>query len=312
MKGRNILIVGGVTLGILAVLEVAARIVLSRMYDRKFDSSLIEPHKYGATDGLKANASGVVWGKAFHTDEMGGRKHTKDKKGKRKILVIGDSVTEGVGVEDGQTFANLLNDQIDSFDVRNISMIGWSTYDYRNALLQLVKTDSSIQSVYVFYCLNDIYGRSTTKELPPVGQKGWISKVNKALQNGYATYQIIKLLSYRKSDHYYQYDRAFYLDNTRVNSVMNDLSFMKSICDEKQISFMVILMPYQSQLDGRSDDLPQKVLSQKMQDHHILYADVLKRLPDVYRMDEMYLFADEIHLSYFGHQNILGGIIEIQ
>ena len=60
MKGRNIAIVVGVTLSILVVLEVVSRIVLSRVYHRKFDSSLIEHGKYGTTDGLKANASGTV------------------------------------------------------------------------------------------------------------------------------------------------------------------------------------------------------------------------------------------------------------
>lgn len=310
MKGRNILIVAGVTLGILLVLEVVARIVLSQIYNRQFDSSLIEPHKYGATDGLKANATGTVWGKPFHTDEMGGRKHLKSKRGKKKVLIIGDSVTEGVGLDDSSTIANLTNDSeewVDA-DVRNISMIGWSSHDYSNVIDHLFAGDTSISEVYLFYCLNDIYGKNAVKDLPPIGNKGVISEINGWLQDRYATYKMIKLICYSHSDHYYQYDKALYNDPVRVDAAVADIVYIRQVCESHKARFMIMLVPYRSQLEHRGDNLPQKILIDKFLKNDIQGMDLLRRWPKEDDYSELFLYGDEIHYSALGHSEMMRAI----
>ena len=50
---------------------------ITRVYNdsREFDYSLLAPNKYSTTNGLKENATGIVWGKQFHTDKAGRRKN---------------------------------------------------------------------------------------------------------------------------------------------------------------------------------------------------------------------------------------------
>ncbi len=310
MKGRNILIVVVVTLGILVVLDVVSRIVLSNIYNRKFDSSLIEPGKYGATDGLKANATGTVWGKPFHTDDMGGRKHTKTKTGKKKVLIIGDSVTEGVGIDDSSTIANLTNDSEEwaDADVRNISMIGWSSHDYSNVIDHLFAADTAISEVYLFYCLNDIYGKSAVKDLPPIANKGVISEINGWLQDRYATYRLIKLMCYNHSDHYYQYDKALYEDPARVDATIADIVHVKQVCEAHKAHFMIMLVPYRSQLEHREDNLPQKILIGKFLKNDIQGMDLLRRWPQEDDYAALFLYGDEIHYSALGHSEMMRAI----
>jgi hypothetical protein len=308
LTAKKAFIVFCITVAILIVLEVLSRIILSRIYNREFDSSLIVVHKYGPSSGLKANASGMVWGKPFHTDEMGGRKQAKKKKGKLKLLVIGDSVTEGVGVEDSSTFINLATTGWDDWEIRNISLIGWSSADYRNVIDHLVVKDCEIKNVCLFYCLNDIYGKNSVKDLPAVANKGFISMINAFLQSRYATYKLIKLLFYQSSDHYYQYDQAFYNDSNKVKAVMDDLVHIKKVCDRNKVIFTIYILPYRSQLADRNNSLPQKVLATKFGENNIMFFDLLKELPNKSEYKDWYLFGDEIHLSAMGHRAVADAI----
>lgn len=289
------------------VLEVAARVVLSRIYNRSFDSSLIEEHKYGPTSGLKANATGTVWGKTFHTDDLGGRKHEENRSGKPKFFVIGDSVTEGVGVDDNETFASLISANLPEtmdMDVRNISMIGWSTSDYRNAMDKLMSQDSSVTQVMLFYCLNDIYGKDGTTQLPHMGKTGAMGAANGFLQNYCGIYKLLKLLIYQHSDKYFQYDQALYGDPARVNKAVDDISYIGQLCDRKGFSLVVILVPYRSQVEGKSSDGPQQALVKALPWSGIVIYDLLPALRKEPDPAGLYLFGDEIHLSAAGHRAI--------
>ncbi len=303
LTAKRFFFISCITIALLAVLELISRITLSRIYDRRFDSTLIEEHKYGPTSGLKPNASGTVWGKAFHTDEMGGRNRGSAKSGKPKLLIIGDSVTEGVGVGDSSTFAYLLSDRLDSFDVRNISLIGWSVTDYRNALDTLIAEDSShdIKRVYIFYCLNDIYGPARAKDLPKVSRGGTMGAINTVLQDRYATYKLIKLLAFRHSDRYYQYDQALYADSNRVSAVYAALCAIDTVCRSRDIEARLYILPYRSQLEtGKA--LPQQVLRRAFSHTNMIYYDLMPEMKNRPNPADLYLFADEIHLSPRGHQ----------
>jgi lysophospholipase L1-like esterase len=304
---KNFLAPAIVGIAILIILEIVAGLILSHIYNRKFDSALIEENKYGPSSGLKANAYGIVWDKPFHTDEMGGRKHRRAKAGKPKMLIIGDSVTEGVGVGDSSVFANIINDRLDSFDVRNISLIGWSVGDYDNAINKLVEKDTAIRTIALCYCLNDIYGQTALKNMPSIARKGFIGRINGFLQDRYATYKLIKLLIYQNSDRYYQYDRSLYTDQDKVQAAALVLAHIRDICSAHKIAFTIFILPYRSQLQNR-DELPQTALIAECRKNQINYSDLLHALVNDGKPKELYLFADEIHLSALGHRRLAAAI----
>ncbi len=320
----NILGPIAVTLGILLVLEVVSRLVLLQIYDRSFDSKLIEARKYGTTDGLRANATGRVWGKSFHTDEVGGRRIVKRSPGHPRLLIMGDSVTEGVGVDDQSTFANLLSfafsdayrDPVTGIsmqlETRNISLIGWSVTDYAQVVDKIIaeRTDSSIHELYLFYCLNDIYGSTSSAQLPPIANKGIISSINAFFQDKYATYKLVKLRVYQHSSHYYQYDKALYLDQNRVMAVVDQLARIERMCKAQNIAFHVFLLPYRSQLEKPKENLPQQTMAYHLGMNGIAFSDLLPAMAKAGKPDELYLFADEIHLSAAGHSAVAKAVQE--
>lgn len=304
MKAKTLFINLIIIVVLLGIIELVSRAVLARIYNRSFDSSLIEENKYGSSDGLRANANGLVWGQQFNTDELGGRK-TQVNIGKKKRLYIGDSVTEGVGVDDTLTFAYRMSNIDMNNDVRNVSLIGYSTTDYLNVLKHYIASDTTIGSVNVFYCLNDVYGKATSKNLPVMAKQNLLGKINGLLQNDYATYKLLKLFVYQNSNSYYRYDSQFYTENNAMfQQAMADLKTFDSICKAKGLQFKVCILPYRSQLSNGASKIPQQKVSDFAKQNNIACVDISTALASYGKPKELYLFADEIHFSAKGHQKI--------
>ncbi|HLP19865.1 MAG TPA: SGNH/GDSL hydrolase family protein [Chitinophagales bacterium] len=289
---------------LLVVIELVSRVVLRKVYDREFDSSLIVENKYGSSSGLRAMASAKVWGQPFTTDSNGCRATQAQRPNKNKWLYIGDSVTEGVGVDDSSTFANQCAKQFSDFNILNYSLIGYSTPDYLNVLKTVLPGDTSIELVTLFYCLNDVYGSAKTKDLPVMAKQNWMGQINGLLQNSCATYKLIKLFFYRNSNRYFTYDLQFYKENDpHFTQAMADLNSCDSLCKYYNVYFNVVALPYQSQLKDK-DFTPQQLVKQYCAAHEIEFSDAAEHLAKDADPNGLYLFADEIHFSQKGHRAI--------
>jgi lysophospholipase L1-like esterase len=294
---------GLVFLGLLTI-EIASRVILENKYNRGFDSAIILPNKYFDSNGLQPNAKAMVWGKNFTTDNFGFRNTGKpfDKK-KKTWLFIGDSVTQGVGVDDSSTYVALVAKQTDSVNVLNCSMIGWSAHDYNNLVKSLLADSANplnISRITIGWCLNDVYGKSKTSELPKVGNKGFISIVSAFLQANYATYQLAKLYATQHSDHYFQYDINFYKkDNLYLKESCETLAHLQKLCTTQGVTASVLLLPYKS---IQKNQAACNQLTALLKDCTTIQIDDTAFKSSF--SAENYLFSDEIHLNALGHKTI--------
>jgi len=303
-----------VVIFLLLVIELISRAVLKNVYNRKFDTSLITDNKYLKTPGLKENASGIVWGKPFHTDQFACRLSPKPYAAKKKKwLFIGDSVAEGVGVDDSSTFAALVARQIDSVNIMNYSLIGYADGDYLDVLKTLlVNKDSSTSKVTIFFCLNDVYGRNKSQELPVMAQPNIYGKINSLLQDDYATYKLIKLFFYQNSDSYFRYDARFYaVDNRFYINSMSYLQQCHEVCKKAGVDMNVVMLPYRSQLayKDESQRKPQNLVKEFCLNQQIPFSDPIDFCLKAQNPKHLYLFADEIHFSEAGHKMIADYIL---
>jgi len=303
-----------ILVGVLLLIEGLSRFVLNQIYNRDFDSTLIEENLYGTSAGLKPNAKSKVWGQQFTTDKYGGRASGVPLNStKKKWLFIGDSVTEGVGVSDEATFASRHARDFLNYDVLNISLIGYSVTDYYNVLNHWLTTDTSVELVTLFYCLNDVYGPVKSDALPQIGRQDWVGEVSRFFQQNYGTYKLAKLLAFRYNDRYFQYDLQFYQPEHLyfLNSV-NALKVCQELCEAHNVFFQVVMLPYQSQLLSSSPEVlqPQKLLGAYCITNDIEFLDAYQHLKSLDDAKSYYLFADEIHLSEKGHAAIAGFLSE--
>ncbi len=320
----------------LLAIEIVSRNILNNKYNRSFDSSIIQPNKYFDSDGLKPNANAIVWGKNFTTDAFGFRSTGKpfDKK-KKTWLFIGDSVTQGVGVDDSSNYVSLMAKSLDSMNVLNCSMIGWSVYDYKNVIETLLADTSNplnISLITIGWCLNDVYGKSKTSELPAVGNKGWKSTVSSFLHEHYATYRLVKLYVTQNSNHYYKYDMQFYVkENEKLLDAVETLDSIFDVCKQHSIEVKLLFFPYHSALLKMEKENIRHYMMSLIEPADFYYLidnkkDFLVHCKDMWypiRLKrnnlsiqsgkdidpkDLYLFSDEIHFSSLGH-HIIASII---
>jgi lysophospholipase L1-like esterase len=294
----------------IALCEIVSRIVLHFIYNRNFDFSIVEKNKYGSSNGLKANQTTSIWGQVFTTDQLGSRPGTPVT-AKRKRVFIGDSVLEGVGLEDSTVCTALLQKVDATKQILNLSMAGNSSADYANIIDAIIDSTKptyihDVDSITVVFCLNDIYGKLAEKELP-VMSSGFMAKCNSLLQN-IGTYKLLKLLIYQHSDKYFQYDLQFYKQEQKVHESIDYLVRAKNKCALHQIKLEVLLLPYRSQFDSKNL-FPQQTLAYYLGMNGVPFRDLYPLLAQQKDTKALYLFADEIHFSASGHKAIAAAIL---
>ena len=131
-------------------------VVISRDTASNSDRRLFDPHKYGRTYGYKALATGEELGALVITDEHGFRTspRSRQRNTSEQVLVLGDSVSVGIGVEAEQTYPSLLEEKVGK-KVLNASVTGYGIVDYVEVLGHIADNFKP-QLVIIGICLNDV------------------------------------------------------------------------------------------------------------------------------------------------------------
>lgn len=292
------------------------------------DGNLIDYHKYGSTYGYKPSAKGYSFGSTVITDKSGFRvsNNLPYNDLHKSILVLGDSVAMGVGVDADHTFASRL---FKKYNIVNGSVTGYSFYDYLNVLPKII--NDNYKGIILCLCLNDFDKTS---------QKNIIAKRDESLENDYArrypnpivrtlriindnyfnfndylrcnfrTYLWIKSLLIDSSKEHFLADLERYRKRDRLSEVIRD-QFEQLINLNKEMKkwLIVFILPYEYQL--RSDDkallLPQEMILKATAGLNIdvvnLYEPMKKIiLKDKISSHKLYLFNDPCHFSAEGHR----------
>lgn len=145
-----------------------------RVFDTKIilsgtDHNLFSDSVYYSSAGLIPGSLGKSHGIMKEVDSLGFWKYSSNKNAGKNLLIIGDSVTMGIGVENDSTFTGQLANSIDSLRVFNASLIGYNVDNYKDVVEKLLLNDKNnlrISSVNIFWCLNDLYSNFPGKENP--------------------------------------------------------------------------------------------------------------------------------------------------
>ena len=84
---------------IILLLEVGTRILWPEINAQDTEQSLLRPQAFGDSYGWQPQATGTSFGKTVFIDEFGFRKISSPEHYTDSWIILGDSVTFGVGVE---------------------------------------------------------------------------------------------------------------------------------------------------------------------------------------------------------------------
>lgn len=295
--------------------EVVVRITLPQITPSGTDYNLMVDSLYYDSAGLKPNSSGYTNGAFIQVDQYGFRK-TKIPVDTSKIswLLLGDSVTMGLGVESDSTFAAILQQKMQGVNILNPSLIGYSVKDYENLFKYFTekRKELKIKKVIVFYCLNDIYSGEISQVEEPGGKvRKYFGGIIRQLRNKSRLYQFLKNLLTDRPKDYYLYDEQFYREgNPLLINTVNTFKRMNLESQKSGMEFIVILLPYEYQLRSSDPALntPQKLMQEKLGQDSITVFNPFSGI-NISNSKDLYLYGDGIHFSNKGHRVVAEGVL---
>lgn len=281
---------------------------------RKTTRDFVVTNDAGRVVANRPNASGVSFGVPVYSDVNGFRvpENYSAKPMDSAVLLVGDSVTFGVGVPEEKTFAGLLRKSHPEFAVYNSGVIGFSVTDYKLLVDSFVPDHNEVKQVYLFYCLND-FVLSEIDHAKGKAEGGVWRSVKRTVAEGLIwmneffgarskLYVFLTGISIDPAAQYYALDaKTMDVDDGRFQEVLQPLVDISRFLDSRKINFAIVLSPYERQLRGGGDFGPQDRLRRFFEAQGIRVIDIRDRFRELKDPKEGFLFADPMHLSETGH-----------
>ena len=302
-----------VLLLLFSLLELFVRVSFPGIQLPGTSSELIYPNKYGSTHGLNPNASGLsngvfkkVNGEGFW--EYSGNSNQADTSD--AIMILGDSATMGIGVEDDSTFAGIISRLLPKKHILNPSLIAYTVNDYLNVVNYLIDSTGNkfnIKHLLICWCLNDVYPNHPVENAPGVVEEDLLSILVKFIRNNFETYQWLKTTFADRSESYYMYDKEYYsYDNSDFTRSVGAINKIKQVAGVYNINLEVVILPYEYQIrnfDNNDIRQPQHILASKLSEYNIKTIDVSSAFRQFQTSSSsLYLYGDGIHFSRLGHK----------
>jgi hypothetical protein len=231
------------------------------------------------------------------------------------LLILGDSIAFGSGVEEERTFAGLLRGSLPSTRIYNSAVIGYGASDYRNVAAHFLPDHDEVRTICLVFCLNDVkqkpapIGRSA-RVTPPTSRSESIfsaAKLDFFLRSNSELYVVLKSELSDPQERYWRLAASAYADVGDVGRTLQPITEIAEISRLLGAKFFVIIAPYEFKL--RSNDAegttPQGTLIDYFERHGVAYVDALPvfrrvGLPSY----EHFLPGYPMHFSAVGHEVI--------
>ncbi|NND72808.1 MAG: hypothetical protein HKN43_14620 [Rhodothermales bacterium] len=285
----------------LLVVELGVRLFMPEIKTTTTDSVLFTDDLETGTRKLSPGAVGNSRGYTFEVDGHGFWKYSSPSPdAAERVLLIGDSVTMGIGVPPDSTVGGRLAEKV---KVYNPSAIGFDSNNYRiiiDRLIDSIDDDGPppFDRVVILWCLNDIYESEVRLGM---GYGGFLSRAMSVVRRNYMTYHWLKAIAMDRPKVYYEHDRQYYVNTNEVPIPIQRLERISTSLSEHDIEHDIVVVPYEYQL-RINDRTPQEIFiaqaSETINNIHDPF-DVFLAQPD---SRSLYLFGDGIHLSSHGHK----------
>jgi lysophospholipase L1-like esterase len=296
------LVVIVVSAALLLGLEAAVRWFCADINHQDTERGLFSDTDPGRMVRWRPNATGVSFGVPVVIDRFGYRAGPSPERYDASWLLLGDSVTFGVGVESRETFAGRLQEALPHIKVWNTAVLGYSAEDYEQVLQEFLASRRDIREVMLFFCLNDIDGRFALES----NYAGALNKLRSFLRRHSKLYLWLKkLLTDRSREQFMNYLGLYAGAAPEYRRAMDTLDRIAGELRKRTISFVVVILPSEYQLRERSaaNLVPQRVLAAHFAKQRIAYLDAYPRFAQApFASQDLFLYGDGVHFSKRGHE----------
>ncbi len=291
-------------------LEFVVRVSLPRINHQDTDRSLLLPPPEGrALVHWRPGASGISFGQAVEIDQFGYR----DVRGAASAsnpswLLLGDSVTFGVGVDAKETFAGRLQAAHPEIKIWNSAVIGYGIEDYLDVVKEFLAKPTPPSLALLFFCLNDPVVRLHLEDGPvsvPERALGWLRRHSKL-------YVLMKEILTDRSKAYFSHDVTFYdAASPAFRRTIQALDEIRTLLSKTGTPLVVVVLPYEYQLrrNDERDRVPQRLLERELRALGIPVLDLYDAfITGAQSTSDLFLYADAMHLSREGHELVFRAV----
>lgn len=269
----------------------------------------------------KPNNSFKVYGIKSKTDKNGFRipvnnfSYTDNKK---STLVLGDSVTFGVGVEEKNTFIGILRNNSVGNNIYNTAIFG---HNIRSYLYILKKNHeqfkNEINQVIIFLCLNDIVPyQGAIFEKDKINKNNFQNiiiknslaiNLNIFLRERSALFVLLKGMFTNPIERHYNYMRALYDNEKNLVEFEKNVNEITEYMIRNNLNYNYVLLPYAHQIrnDCQKELLkPQEIIEKIFKNQNISLKNYTYELCKINNKNDLFIKYDPVHLSRYGHKYI--------
>ncbi len=287
-----------------------------------------EPHHY-YHHGLKSNFKGkVTWGDnktLMYTDSLGFKDSSNRKvdlrANKERILIMGDSFTEGVGMPYEKTFVGLTSAKVDpdKYEMINAGASSFSTKLYYLRTKYLLDIEKmSFNELYVYVDISDIVDDVTYESFQPQDKPSRESTMRQ-VDSWFATHSIIyrysraAIVRYFPTSHYYEERSLWTVDEAMYKKwgepgiplSLRNMEQLYQLTQQRGIKMHVAVYPWPTQIKNKDLNSKQvQIWKQFAEERNI---DFINYFPDFISEDKP---VEEVIQKYFipgdGHWNEAG------
>ena len=257
------------------------------------------------------NIKAIAFSKKVYTDKSGFRIPNENFKYDLKnssVLILGDSVSFGVGVDESDSFVGLLRNKFNNINFYNSSVSGYSFKDYPH-ILKKNNNINKLNQTILFFTLNDISFEKTVlnidEEFKKYKSNTFLIKLNIFLRNKSVFYMWLKGIVTNPSVRHFNYIYPIYNEEDAILKLKIEINKLKNSIDEKNNNLTFIILPYEFQTRKENCNekylKPQSELKNILKEENINFFDYSKNFCIHKNPKSLFLKFDPVHLSKDGH-----------
>ena len=272
----------------------------------------------------KSNKNFEVFGIQSKTDEYGFRiplNNFEYDQQKPYTLILGDSVSFGVGVKEKDTFIGIVR-KIHN-NILNTSIMGHNLKSHLYLLKENYKKfNKNIDQVVIFLCLNDIVPFQGVVKKEDINNKNnflenfaknkFTIDLNIFLREKSALFIFLKGIFTNPVKRHYDYMLALYEEEENLKEFEIYIKKINMFSDKNNLKTKFILLPYAHQINKDCEKdlmLPQKIINEIFSKLGLKLYDYSSNFCN--NKDSYYFLRfDPVHLSKYGHKYVSNLIIQ--
>lgn len=272
----------------------------------------------------KSNKNFKVFGIQSKTDEYGYRiplNNFQYNEQKPYTLILGDSVSFGVGVKEKDTFIGIIRKKTQS-NLLNTSIMGHNFKSHLYLLKENYKKfNKNIDQVVIFLCLNDIVPFQGVVKKEDINNNNlfenflknkFTNNLNIFLREKSALFVFLKGIFTNPVKRHYEYMLALYEEEENLNESENYIKRIKQYSSKNNLTIKFILLPYAYQINKncRKDLMsPQKFINKIFTKQDLKLYDYSSNFCKNKDFN-FFLRFDPVHLSKYGHKYVSNLLME--